>query len=126
MYRFDSSDEVRLAYLLDRDASVEDWLRPAPNQFDGLYWRDAEGESHHRYEPDFVAETDSEIVMIEVKPPTEIDKQSVQAKKQTADKYCEIVNRNMGRYGIQKPWRYVILATDRITVRSTVEGLLGR
>ena len=125
MYRFDSSDEVRLAYLLDRDASVQDWLRPAPNQFDGLYWRDAEGESHHRYEPDFVVELEHEIVMIEVKPLSEIDTQSVQAKKQTADKYCEIVNRNIGRYGIQKPWRYVILATDRITVRSTVEGLLS-
>ena len=126
MYRFDSSDEVRLAYLLDRDASVEDWLRPAPNQFDGLYWRDAEGESHHRYEPDFVVETEQEIVMIEVKPQAEIDTQSVQAKKQTADKYCEIVNRNIGKYGIEKPWRYVILATDKITVRSTVEGLLSK
>ena len=124
MYRFDSSDEVRLAYLLDRDDAVEDWLRPAPNQFDGLYWRDAEGESHHRYEPDFVVELEHEIVMIEVKPKGEIDTQSVQAKMQTADKYCEIVNRNIGKYGIQKPWRYVILATDRISVRSTVEGLL--
>ncbi|OIP82675.1 MAG: hypothetical protein AUK44_07100 [Porphyromonadaceae bacterium CG2_30_38_12] len=124
MYRFDSSDEVRLAYIVDRDNSVEDWLRPAPKQFDGLYWRDAEGESHHRYEPDFVVETEREIVMIEVKPQAEIDTQSVQAKKQTADKYCEIVNRNIDRYGIQKPWRYVILATDRITVRSTVFGLL--
>jgi type III restriction enzyme len=124
MYRFDSSDEVRLAYLLDRDDSVEDWLRPAPNQFDGLYWRDAEGESHHRYEPDFVVDLEHEIVLIEVKPPGEIDTQSVQAKKQTANKYCEIVNRNIGRYGIVKPWRYVILATDRISVRSTVVGLL--
>ena len=33
-YKFDSSDEARLAYLLDRDSSVEDWLRPAPNQFE--------------------------------------------------------------------------------------------
>lgn len=126
MYRFDSSDEVRLAYLLDRDNSVQDWLRPAPNQFDGLYWRDAEGESHHRYEPDFVVELEHEIIMIEVKPNAEIDTQSVQAKKQTAHKYCEIVNRNIGKYGIEKPWRYVILATDRITVRSTIEGLLQK
>ncbi len=47
MYRFDSSDEVRLAYLLDKDTSVEDWLRPAPNQFEGLYWRDEIGNSQH-------------------------------------------------------------------------------
>jgi len=126
MYRFDSSDEVRLAYLLDRDDSVEDWLRPAPNQFDGLYWRDSEGESHHRYEPDFVVELENEIVMIEVKPQGEIDTQSVQAKKQTADKYCEIVNKNIGKYGIVKPWLYIILPTDRITIRSTVQGLLHK
>ena len=123
-YRFDSSDEVRLAYLLDRDTSVEDWLRPAPNQFEGLFWRDAEGESHHRYEPDFVVEFEKEIVMIEVKPESEINNPDVQAKKQTAEKYCEIVNKNIGKFGIVKPWRYVIVPTSRITISSTVENIL--
>ena len=124
MYRFDSSDEVRLAHLLDSDDFVKDWLRPAPNQFDGLYWRDHAGDSSHRYEPDFVVELKDEVVMIEVKPQGEIDTPSVQAKKQTADKYCEIINRKIGQYGIVKPWRYIILPTDRITLRATVEGLL--
>ena len=124
-YRFDSSDEVRLAYLLERDSSVEDWLRPAPNQFEGLFWRDEEGESHHRYEPDFVVEFDKEIVMVEVKPESEISNPDVQAKKQTAEKYCEIVNKNIGKFGIVKPWRYVIVPTDRITVNSTVKNLLS-
>ena len=31
MYRFDSSDEGRFAYLLDKNENVQDWLRPAPN-----------------------------------------------------------------------------------------------
>lgn len=125
IYRFESSDEVRLAYLLDRDKSVEDWLRPAPNQFEGLYWRDAEGESHHRYEPDFVVELINEIVLIEVKPKNEINTPSVQAKKQTAEKYCEIVNKNIGKFGIVKPWRYVMIPTERITIHSTIDGLLN-
>ncbi|MBF0206771.1 MAG: DEAD/DEAH box helicase family protein [Oligoflexia bacterium] len=125
MYSFDSSDEVRLAYLLDRDDSVEDWLRPAPNQFDGLYWRDAEGDSQHRYEPDFVVELKDEIVMVEVKPQSEIQDPSVQAKKLTAEKYCEVVNKNIGKYGITKPWRYIIVLTDRITISSTIKGLLS-
>lgn len=124
MYRFDSSDEVRLAFLLDRDDEVEDWLRPAPNQFDGLYWRDDAGDSSHRYEPDFVVELKDEIVMIEVKPRGETDTSSVQAKKKTADKYCEVVNKNIGKYGIVKPWRYIILPTDLITIHSTIGGLL--
>lgn len=124
-YRFDSSDEVRFAYLLERDGSVEDWLRPAPNQFEGLYWRDAEGESHHRYEPDFVVELKDKIVMVEVKPEDEISNPDVQAKKKTAEKYCEVVNRNIGKYGIVKPWKYIIIPTERITLSSTVEGLLA-
>jgi len=123
MYRFDSSDEVRLAYLLDRDESVEDWLHPAPNQFEGLYWRDAEGESNHRYEPDFVVELKNEIVMIEVKPESEINNPSVLAKKQTAEKYCEIVNKNIGKFGIVKPWKYLIVPTNKIIINSTIDGL---
>ena len=124
MYRFDSSDEARLAYLLDREELVEDWLRPAPNQFEGLFWRDNEGESHHRYEPDFVVELNKEIVMIEVKPEVEINTPSVQAKKQTAEKYCEVVNKNIGKFGIVKLWRYVIIPTEKITISSTIENLL--
>ena len=123
-YRFDSSDEVRLAYLLDRSESVQNWLRPAPNQFDGLFWRDAEGDPNHKYEPDFVVELSDEIVMIEVKPAGEISDPSVQAKKQTAEMYCEIVNKNIGKFGIVKTWRYVIVPTERITVHSTIDGLL--
>ena len=124
MYRFDSSDEARLAYLLDRNESVEDWLRPAPNQFEGLYWRDEAGESHHRYEPDFVVELENEIVMIEVKPEEEINSPSVQAKKHTAEKYCEVVNKNFGKFGIVKKWRYKIIKTDDIKITSTIHSLL--
>ena len=125
MYRFDSSDEVRMAYLLDKEPSVEDWLRPAPNQFEGLYWRDEAGNSQHRYEPDFVVEFEHEIVMIEVKPSGEIKDLDVQEKKKTANKYCELVSKNVGKFGITKPWRYVIVPTEKITVSSTVAGLLN-
>lgn len=126
MYRFDSSDEVRMAYLLDEDSSVEDWLRPAPNQFEGLYWRDETGDSQHRYEPDFVVEFKDEIVMIEVKPNIEINTPDVQGKKQTAERYCEEVSKNIGSYGIVKPWRYVIVPTEKITLSATIAALLTR
>ena len=125
MYKFDSSDEARLAYILDRDSTVKDWLRPSPNQFGGLYWRDEEGDSQHKYEPDFVVELKGEIVMIEVKPEDEIHTQSVQAKKKTAEKYCEVINKHIGKFGIVKPWRYVVVPTNRINTSSTIEGLLG-
>lgn len=124
MYRFDSSDEVRLAYLLDKDPKVKDWLRPAPNQFEGLYWRDEYGNSQHRYEPDFVVELINEIVMIEVKPSNEIETSDVQAKKNTAEKYCELVSKSVGKFGIMNRWRYVIVPTEKITLSSTITGLL--
>lgn len=124
MYKFDSSDEGRLAYLLDKDESVEDWLRPAPNQFEGLFWRDEDGESNNRYEPDFVVEFSNEIVMIEVKPTKDINLASVQAKKKTASQYCEVVNQNVGKYKITKPWRYIIVPTESITIQSTVKRIL--
>lgn len=125
MYRFDSSFEGRLAYLLDRDSSVEDWLRPAPNQFEGLYWRDESGNSQNRYEPDFVVEFEKEIVMVEVKPSDEIETPEVQEKKKTAEKYCELASKNVGNYGIIKPWRYAIVPTERITLSATIAGLLA-
>jgi len=123
-YKFDSSDEARMAYLLDKDTAVEDWLRPAPNQFEGLHWRDAQGDANHRYEPDFVVELADEIVMIEVKPADEVALPDVQAKKKTADEYCKVVNKNIGNFGIVKLWRYVIVPTENITVTSTVSNLL--
>ena len=124
MYRFDSSDEARMAYLLDKDSSVEDWLRPAPNQFEGLYWRDELGNYQHRYEPDFVVELNDEIVMVEVKPSSEINNLDVQEKKKTAEKYCELVSKSIGSYGIAKSWRYVIVSTEKITISSTMDSLL--
>lgn len=124
MYRFDSSDEVRLAYLVEKDPVIIDWLRPAPNQFDGLFWRDEEGDSQHRYEPDFVLELENEIVMVEVKPGEEISNYDVQEKKKTAEKYCEIVSMNINKYRITKPWRYIIIPTEKITINSTIKALL--
>lgn len=125
-YRFDSSDEARLAYVLDRDMSVQDWLRPAPKQFEGLYWRDEQGDANHRYEPDFVVELDNEIVMIEVKPEEKIQDADVQAKKATAEHYCKLINENIWKFGITKPWRYVIVPTSKITITSTIPFLLNQ
>jgi len=63
--------------------------------------------------------------MIEVKPASEISDPIIQVKKQTAEMYCKKVSENIGQFGIVKRWRYVIIPTERITVHSTVEGLLS-
>jgi len=37
----------------------------------------------------------------------------------------EILNKNIGKNGIVKPWKYVVLPTERITISSTVLGLIN-
>lgn len=62
--------------------------------------------------------------MIEVKPEGDMQDPDIQEKKKTADKYCELVSKNVGKYGIVKSWRYVIIPTEKITVSSTIAALL--
>jgi len=125
-YKFDSSDEVRFAYLLEKDPIVIDWLRPAPKQFDKfLLWRDQEGNADNNYEPDFVVELENEILMIEIKPISKLNDFDVLAKKQSAEKYCDVVSNNLGKQNITKRWRYKIIPTEQITITSSINFLLS-
>jgi len=64
--------------------------------------------------------------ILEHKEPSQfIQDHDVQEKKKTAEKYCELVSKNIGKYGIVKPWRYMIVPTEKITISSTIMGLLG-
>ena len=66
--KFDSSTEQDFAYVLENDKKVMKWLRPVSNQFN-IYW----GNGAHKYEPDFIVETDDTIFMVETKSAAEID-----------------------------------------------------
>lgn len=123
-YRFDSSDEARFAYLLENDDIVKCWMKPSPKQFEGLFYRKKPENILSNYEPDFVVELENEIILVEIKPESEIKDLNVLAKKQTAEKYCELVNQNISKYSITKPWRYVIVLTERIKITATVSNLL--
>ena len=50
---------------------------------------------------------------------------NVLAKKQTAEKFCELISENMGKFGIVKPWRYIIVPTNRIKINFTIDSLLS-
>jgi type III restriction enzyme len=123
-YIFDSAPEARFAYLLEKESSVEDWLRPAKWEFEGLYWRDASGNANHLYEPDFVVELCNEVVLVEIKRDDELEAFEVRAKAESAKKYCQIVSENIGNFGITKPWRYVMIPASRVTMTSSVGWLL--
>jgi type III restriction enzyme len=84
LQKFDSDTERRFAIILERDASK--WLKPAKGQFQIFYKL---GTEQPEYIPDFVAETDSTIFMVETKARGDINTQEVQAKAAAALQWCQ-------------------------------------
>jgi type III restriction enzyme len=68
LQKFDSDTERRFAVILERDALK--WFKPAKGQFQ-IYYK--LGSEQPEYIPDFVAETDSMILMVETKARIDID-----------------------------------------------------
>ena len=108
-YKFDSKTEQDLAFVLENDAKVIKWLRPATNQF-RIYWDN----NSKRYEPDFVIETANTIYLVEPKAANKMSDADVIAKKEAAIKYCkyasEFTAQNNG-----KPWKYLLIPDTDIS-----------
>lgn len=117
--KFDSDTERKLAVILERDA--EKWFRPAKGQFQIFY---ESGGMHREYQPDFVAETKHEVLMLETKMRSELDDPEVLAKKSAAELWCERATSYAVPHG-GKPWRYVLLPHDVIAENMTLD-VLGR
>ena len=117
--KFDSSTELDFAFVLEVDPKVKKWLRPAPTQF-SIYW----GNGAHRYEPDFVVETDDCIYLVETKRADDLDDKAVQAKKAAAMEYCKNASEYTKEYG-GKPWRYALLAHDVVDRTSSFQYLMA-
>jgi type III restriction enzyme len=115
--KFASDAERRLAVILERDAIK--WFKPAKGQFQLLYRHDAE------YQPDFVAETDDTIYMLEPKMRKEMNDAIVIAKKEAAVKWCALATDYSATNG-GKPWCYVLIPHDEIAVNITLAGLAAR
>jgi type III restriction enzyme len=81
MAKFDSDTERKMAVLLERDSSVQLWMKPGPNQFKIF---DADGSA---YQPDFVVETETEKLIIETKRASEMT-DPVVARKADAAALC--------------------------------------
>ena len=76
------------------------------------------------YQPDFVAETDDAIWMLEVKMKSEMDSPDVLAKKQAAETWCGYASDHAKTCG-GKPWRYALIAHDLITENMSLSSLVG-
>ena len=81
--KFDSNGERMLAIILERDAIK--WFRPARDQFQ-LYYR--YNGAQPNYQPDFVAETEDTVYMLEPKMNTQLNDAEVLAKRTAAVEWC--------------------------------------
>ncbi|CAJ9336052.1 Type III restriction-modification enzyme helicase subunit [Burkholderia pseudomallei] len=108
LQKFDSDTERRFAVILERDASK--WFKPAKGQFQ-IYYK--VGIEQPEYIPDFVAETDVTIFMVETKARTDINSQEVQAKAAVAARWCKHASNHAASVGT-KPWKYLLVPHDEI------------
>jgi type III restriction enzyme len=106
--KFDSDTERRISVIIERDSLR--WFRPALQQFQIHYTLDG---VVYQYNPDFVAETKDCIYMIETKASNELSSPLVLAKKEAAQKWCELATVYNNKLS-GKPWKYLLIAHDEV------------
>ncbi|MFN8592330.1 MAG: DEAD/DEAH box helicase family protein [Thermomicrobiales bacterium] len=120
MQKFHSEAERVLAVILDRDARK--WFKPATGQFQISYRL---GADYHLYQPDFVAELDGRIAMIESKARNRMDEPDVMAKQAAAVTWCQRASDHAATYG-GKPWVYALIPHDAIAENWHIGELIER
>jgi type III restriction enzyme len=118
--KFDSEAERVLSVILDRDAGK--WFKPAKGQFQIFY---KQGANLLEYQPDFVAESDDAIYMLEPKASNQMEDAIVLAKKEAAMKWCKNASDYSATNG-GKRWRYVLIPHTSIAANMTLDGLAGQ
>ncbi len=119
MQKFDVDTERRFAVILEDDADVLKWFKPARGQFEIFYNKD------QAYEPDFVVETKTGLFLCEPKRADQMENPEVLAKKAAASEWCKHATEHAQQHG-GKPWRYLLIPHDAITGNMTLEGLAAR
>jgi type III restriction enzyme len=117
LQKFDTDPERRIAVTIDNDASVEKWIKPGRNQF-RIDYRSGEA-----YEPDFVVETKTRMLICEVKARNELEDPIVKAKAAAATKWCKTATQYAGG---SKPWTYLLIPDEQITGSATLDGLAAK
>ncbi|MBF0437190.1 MAG: hypothetical protein HQL77_17755 [Magnetococcales bacterium] len=77
---------------------------------------------HHEYLPDFVAETEDFIAMLEPKAANQMENSEVREKARVAVTWCQRVTEYASGIG-GKPWYYLLIPHDAIAENMTLEGL---
>ncbi len=118
--KFQSDTERKLSVILEREASK--WFKPAKGQFQ-IYYKS--GADHLEYQPDFVAETEATIYMLEPKARSEMQDPMVIAKRDVAVRWCERASDHTRTYH-GKPWTYLLIPHDAVAENMTLSGLAAQ
>jgi type III restriction enzyme len=118
--KFQSDAERKLAVILERETLK--WFKPAKGQFQ-IYYKS--GADTPEYQPDFVAETDDRILMLEPKASNQMKDPDVLAKRDVAMTWCKQASEHARGHG-GKPWTYILVPHDAIAENMTLEGLARR
>jgi type III restriction enzyme len=114
--RFQSDPERRFAVLLEDEADVLKWFKPARGQLQIRYRHD------QSYEPDFAVETTTAKFLCEPKRANEMTDPDVLAKARAAVTWCQHATDHELSCG-GKPWSYLLIPHDAITASATLAGL---
>ena len=113
--KFDSDEgEFQLVRLLERDNSVLKWLKPAADQFVIEY------HFGKRYHPDFVVETQTERLIVELKRADWEEEPNVQAKAAAAAQWCKYASQAAAEIAA-KPWAYLLIPHDGFGPQSSLD-----
>jgi len=106
--KFDSDTERKFALVLERE-SIK-WFKPVSKQFQ-IYYKD--GPNQRDYMPDFVAEYDDRVLMIETKANRDMKDPLVKAKAEAAEQWCASASEYLTKNG-GKSWEYKLIAHDDV------------
>jgi type III restriction enzyme len=122
---FDSDTERRFAIILERDAIK--WFKPAKGQFQ-MYYR--KGSEHPEYVPDFVAETEDYVLMIETKSTQHRNQdgswvEEVAEKAKSGVKWCKIASEYLQKHNGKK-WLYLLIPHDEVKEANTLKSYVQK
>ncbi len=118
--KFGSDTERRFSVILEKES--QKWFRPVKGQFQMFYRL---GNEHKEYIPDFVADCNDTIYMIETKAKNEMESDEVTAKKEAAVQWCSHATvHTLAHSG--KRWSYLLIPHDSVAENMTIKGLASQ
>ena len=116
---FDSDPERRFSEILEDSSQVLRWFKPTTNDIMIFY------ESGKEYEPDFIVETDSQMLLVEIKAEKDLNDSSVQNKANAAKLWCQYASEHALKNG-GKVWKYLLIPDIEVLSNATLEALTSK